>query len=351
MKIAQIAPLIESVPPQLYGGTERVVAYLTDELVRQGHDVTLFASGDSNTAATLVSPWPRALRLGGVTDPFTPHVLLVEEVARRAEEFDVLHFHIAHAHFPLVRRLGVPHVTTLHGRLDLPELPALFREFNDIPVVSISDAQRAPLPHAQWVGTVHHGLPRDLLSFHPGPGRYLAFLGRISPEKRVDRAIAIATACNQPLRIAAKVDPADQEYFEREIRHLLDHPLVEFIGEIDDARKDEFLGGASALLFPIDWPEPFGLVMIEAMACGVPVVAFRGGSVTEIIEDGTTGFVVDSIPAAIEAVRNIGRISRRVCRSVFERRFSVDRMASDYVDTYYSLVNPGQPDLLVTGAA
>ena len=338
MKIAQVAPLIESVPPRLYGGTERVVAFLTDELVELGHDVTLFATGDSETSATLVPIWPGALRLSGCQDPLSPHILMLEEVARRVTEFDVLHFHVAPFHLPLVRRLPVAHVTTLHGRLDIPELRPLYREFSDVPTVSISDAQRAPLPEADWIGTVHHGLPLDLLRFQPRPGEYLAFLGRISPEKRADRAIAIATACGQPLKIAAKVDPADRQYFEREIKPLLDNPLVDFVGEISEAQKGDFLGRASALLFPIDWPEPFGLVMIEALACGVPVVAFRGGSVSEIIEDGRTGFLVDTLDDAIAATRKVARLDRRGCRMEFERRFSVTRMARDYVKLYETAV-------------
>jgi glycosyltransferase involved in cell wall biosynthesis len=335
MRIAQIAPLFESVPPQLYGGTERVVAYLADELVACGHDVTLFASGDSRTTASLVPGWPRALRLDGCCKDYTaPHVLMLEEVARRAREFDILHFHISNIHFPLVRRLPVSHVTTLHGRLDLPELVPLFREFRDMPVVSISDAQRGPLPDAGWIGTVYHGLPDDLLLFHPGPGEYLAFVGRIAPEKRVDRAIAIAIACGQRLRIAAKVDPVDRDYFEREIRHLLDHPLIEYVGEIGDSQKSEFFGRATALLFPIDWPEPFGLVMIEALACGVPVVAFRGGSVPEILDDGVTGFIVDTMDEAVEATRRAARLDRRRCRAAFEKRFSAGRMVADYLTLY-----------------
>jgi glycosyltransferase involved in cell wall biosynthesis len=338
MRIAQIAPLAESVPPKLYGGTERVVAYLADELVRQGHDVTLFASGDSRTSAQLMPVWPRSLRLDGdCRDTLAPHLLMLEEVVRRADEFDILHFHTSQFHFPLMRRLPVAHVTTLHGRLDMPELIPLYREFSDMPVVSISDAQREPLEDAGWVGTVHHGLPPDLLPFYPGPGQYLAFLGRIAPEKRVDRAIQIATACGQPLRIAAKVDPADRDYFERDIRHLLDNPLVEFVGEIGEHQKADFLGRATALLFPIDWPEPFGLVMIEALACGVPVVAFRGGSVPEVIDHGVTGFIVDSPEEAVAATRQAVRLDRRRCRAVFERRFSVSRMTTDYVRVYETL--------------
>lgn len=352
MRIAQIAPLTESVPPRLYGGTERVVAFLADELVRLGHEVTLFATGDSRTAARLVPVWPRSLRLeGNCHDALAPHILMLEEVTKRAQEFDILHFHISQFHFPLARRLPAAHVTTLHGRLDMPELIPLYREFRDIPVVSISDAQRDPLPDAGWIGTVYHGLPLDLLSFHPGPGRYLAFLGRIAPEKRVDRAIAIATACGLPLRIAAKVDPADREYFEREIRHLLANPLVEFVGEIRERQKAEFLGDATALLFPIDWPEPFGLVMIEALACGVPVVAFRGGSVPEVLDHGVTGFIVDNLEQAIEATRKVAGLDRQRCRMAFEQRFSVSRMAADYVELYDTLAAPRLTGAVLTGAA
>jgi glycosyltransferase involved in cell wall biosynthesis len=353
MKIAQVAPLIESVPPRLYGGTERVVSFLANELVEHGHDVTLFASGDSHTTATLFPAWPRALRLDGACqDAFAPHLLMLEEVAKRAETFDIIHFHISHFHFPVARRLPVPHVTTLHGRLDLPELGPLYREYRDLPVVSISNAQRAPLPQADWVGTVYHGLPGELLEPRYEPGRYLAFLGRVSPEKRLDRAIAIATACGQPLRVAAKVDQADRDYFEREIRGLLDNPLVEFIGEISEEQKAGFLGGATALLFPIDWPEPFGLVMIEALACGVPVIAFRRGSVAEVIDDGVTGFVVDTVEEAIEATRRVDRLNRRTCREVFDRRFNVSRMASDYVDIYEALMaRPTSNETLFSGTA
>ena len=338
MRIAQVAPLIESVPPKLYGGTERVVSHLTEELVRQGHDVTLFASGDSQTSADLVPVVPGALRLASCEDPISPHVLMLEQVMTRADAFDVIHFHVAPLHFPLARRCPTPHVTTLHGRLDLPELGPLFAEYAELPCVSISNAQRAPLPHANWVATVPHGLPPQLLRFESRPDGYLAFLGRISPEKRVDRAIAIASAAGHRLRIAAKIDRADREYFERDIRPLLDHPCVEFIGEIDDHAKGDFLRHARALLFPIDWPEPFGLVMIESLACGTPVIAFQGGSVSEVIDHGVTGFVVDSIEGAIEAVERVGTLDRRTCRAVFERRFSAARMASDYVRIYQRVI-------------
>jgi glycosyltransferase involved in cell wall biosynthesis len=351
MRIAQVAPLAESVPPRLYGGTERVVSFLTEELVRLGHDVTLYASGDSQTTARLISLWPQALRLDSdVRDTLAPHILMLEYVVQQSHEFDVIHFHVSQFHFPCARRLAVGHLTTLHGRLDIPELVPLFHEFHDLPVVSISNAQRTPLPDAGWIATIPHGLPLDLLRFYPDPGKYLAFLGRISPEKRVDRAIAIATRCGMPLRIAAKVDPADHDYFEREIRQLLDHPLVEYIGEISEAQKDEFLGNAAALLFPIDWPEPFGLVMIEALACGTPVVAFRGGSVAEVIDHRVTGFVVDSMDEAVDATCNIQTIDRARCRAVFEERFNVTRMANDYLEVYTRLGSGQSSAGVLTGA-
>jgi glycosyltransferase involved in cell wall biosynthesis len=334
MKIAQVAPLCESVPPKLYGGTERVVSYLTDQLAEQGHDVALFASGDSKTRGRLIPSSPKALRLSSCVDWLTPHVLQVEQVARRAAEFDVIHFHISQVHFPVMRRLTTPHLTTLHGRLDLAELQPFYDEFDDVPVVSISDAQRLPLPQANWIETIYHGLPERAFRFYPRPGDYLAFLGRISPEKRVDRAIAIAKACRRPLRIAAKVDAADAQYFEREIRPLIDDPLIEYIGEIGEADKNEFLGRARALLFPIDWPEPFGLVMIEALACGTPVVAFRGGSVEEVLEPDSTGYIVDTLDEAVAATERVLELDRRRCRESFEMRFSDVRMAREYVDVY-----------------
>jgi glycosyltransferase involved in cell wall biosynthesis len=345
MRIAQVAPLFESVPPALYGGTERVVSYLTEELVALGHEVTLFASGDSRTRAELAPVCARSLRLDrACRDHLAWHVLMTERVAAQADRFDVIHFHIGHIHYPVVRRLGSTHVTTMHGRLDMPELVPLYEEFSDMPLVSISDAQRAPLPNACWVSTVHHGLPERAFAFQPQPGGYLAFLGRISPEKRVDRAIAIAIALGLPLRIAAKVDLVDAEYFARDIEPLLQHPLVEYIGEIGDADKGRFLGGARALLFPIDWPEPFGLVMIEALACGTPVVAFRCGSVPEIIEPGRTGFIVDSMAEAIAATRCIGTIDRAACRNAFERRFTARRMAEEYEALYARLLLDETPE-------
>lgn len=336
MRIAQVAPLYESVPPKLYGGTERVVSYLTDELVRQGHEVTLFASADSITKAKLQPMCERALRLQGkkVIDPIAHHIRMIELVMQRAADFDVVHFHCDYLHFPVTRRQKLSAVTTLHGRLDIPDLVPIYKEFRDMNLVSISNAQRTPLIWANWAGTVYHGLPKDLYKPTTGAGKYLAFLGRISAEKRVDRAIEIAERLDIPIKIAAKVDAVDQEYFEANIRKLLDHPLVEFVGEICERDKATFLGNAQALLFPIDWPEPFGLVLIEAMACGTPVIAYRMGSVPEVIDEGTTGFTVDSIDGAVAAARRLGSIDRTICRQVFEQRFSAQRMALDYVEVY-----------------
>jgi len=339
VRIAQVAPLYEAVPPKYYGGTERVVSYLTEELVRQGHHVTLFASGDSVTAAELVPICPQALRLDQqVVDRLAPHIVQLERVFQSAHRFDVLHFHTDYFHYPLSRRLGVPQVTTLHGRLDMPELSCLYDEFRDMPVVSISDAQRTPLPQASWLGTVHHGLPPDLHRCRERPGDYLAFVGRISAEKRIDRAVEIARRAGMKLRVAAKVDAADRDYF-RTVESVLRDPRVEFVGEIGEADKGEFLGNARALVFPIDWPEPFGLVMIEAMACGTPVVAWRCGSVPEVIEDGVTGFIVEDEEEAADAVRRAGFLDRRRCREVFEERFSAARMARDYFAVYRRLVS------------
>ena len=340
MKIAQIAPLMESVPPKLYGGTERIVSYLTEELVALGHDVTLFASGDSLTAADLVPCVPKALRLDPhVRDVVPYYMLMIDRVRRRADEFDVLHFHIDQLQFPLFRSIAGRTVTTLHGRQDIPDLFPLYRGFSDMPLVSISDAQRRPISTANFAATVHHGLP---LHLHHGTseagGGYLAFLGRISPEKRPDRAIAIARAVGIPLKIAAKVDRADAAYFKAEIEPLLAGGGVEFIGEINDQQKTQFLGGAQALLFPIDWPEPFGLSMIEAMACGTPVLGFRCGSVPEIIDEGVTGAIVETMDEAIAALPRVIAFDRKKVRQRFEQRFSATRMAEDYVDTYRSLV-------------
>lgn len=335
MRIAQVAPLFESVPPKYYGGTERVVSWLTEELVRQGHDVTLFASGDSETKARLVAGCRRSLRLDKhCVDQWAHHVLMLERVAQRAREFDAIHFHVDYQHYPLSRRTGMPQLTTLHGRLDIPDLQPLYREFRDMPVVSVSDAQRDPLPGANWLATVYHGLPVDLFHYQDDPGRYLAFLGRISPEKRVDRAIEIARRVGLPLKIAAKVDDVDRHYFENYIEPLLEEPHVEYLGEIGDGEKDEFLGCALALLFPIDWEEPFGLVMIESLACGTPVVAYRRGSVPEVIEDGVTGFVVSDLHEAVEAVKRVGDLDRGDCRRCFEERFTSARMAAGYVRLY-----------------
>ena len=342
MRIAQVAPLYEAVPPKYYGGTERVVSYLTEELVRQGHEVTLFASGDSVTAAELVPICPQALRLDPkYTDRLAPHFVMLEKVFRTADRFDVIHFHIDYLHYPLSRRAGVPQVTTLHGRLDSQELGCVYDEFHDMPVVSISDAQRGPLTQANWLATVHHGLPTSLYKLHERPGDYLAFLGRISPEKRVDRAVEIARRTRIPLRIAAKVDTADKDYFDSTIEPLFRDPLIQFVGEIGEKDKGEFLGNARAVLFPIDWPEPFGLVMIEAMACGTPVIAWPCGSVPEVIDDGVTGFIVETIDDAVRAVARATAFERRRCRSVFEERFSATRMANNYVSVYRTVT--GQP--------
>jgi glycosyltransferase involved in cell wall biosynthesis len=340
MRIAQVAPLYESVPPKLYGGTERIVSYLTEELVRQKQNVTLFASGDSVTKARLVPITEQALRLQGsrIQDPLAHHIRLVELAFREADQFDILHFHLDHLHFPLVRRSQSVAVTTLHGRLDIPDLAPLFQEFSEMPVVSISNSQREPLSWLNWCGMVYHGLPEDLYDFIETPGDYLAFLGRICPEKGLDRTIEIAEKASRKLKIAAKVDPVDREYFSREIEPLLSRPFIEFVGEIGEPDKGEFLGNAAALLFPIDWPEPFGLVMIEALACGTPVIAFDSGSVPEIIENGATGFVVSNIDEAASAVERISTLNRWKCREAFEQRFSASRMASDYLDIYRWLV-------------
>ncbi len=336
MKVAQVAPLYESVPPLMYGGTERVVAYLTDELVRQGHEVTLFASADSVTTAELRPMCSRALRLEGknVIDPLAHHIRMLEMVAQEASDFDVVHFHIDYLHFPVTRRQNFVSVTTLHGRLDIPDLHPLFREFPEMNLVSISDAQRLPMEWANWVGTVHHGLPEDLHTAKEQPGQYLAFLGRISPEKRVDRAIEVARRVGMPIKIAAKIDAVDRDYFESHIRGLLRDPLVEYMGEISESEKSEFLGNAYALLFLIDWEEPFGLVMTEAMACGTPVIAYRRGSVPEVIDDGVSGYIVDNMEDAVEAVGRIPALNRLKIRKVFEDRFSARRMCHDYIEIY-----------------
>jgi glycosyltransferase involved in cell wall biosynthesis len=345
MKIAQIAPLIESVPPRLYGGTERIVSYLTDELVRLGHDVTLFASGDSVSSANLVPCAAMALRLDcNVRDPIPYYMLMLDRVREAADEFDILHFHIDQFHFPLFRPMAHRTVTTLHGRQDLHDLKPLYFGFSEMPLVSVSDHQRKPVASSNFVATVHHGIPADLLrpSYNPRGG-YLAFLGRISPEKGPDRAIQIAQAAGIPLKIAAKVDKVDEAYFRAQIAPLLDRPGVEYLGEINERGKTEFLGEARALVFPVDWPEPFGLVMIEAMACGTPVLAFRRGSVTEIIEHGVTGTIVDSVDEAVRMLPHVLGLDRRTVRRRFEDRFTVTRMARDYLAVYRSLLERESP--------
>ena len=340
MRIAQIAPLYESCPPQLYGGTERVVSYLTEELVRMGHDVTLFASGDSQTKASLVSGCKRALRLdSSVTDTLAYHMIMMSRVFQRARDFDILHFHTDYLHYPTFATSPLPVVTTLHGRQDLPDLPAVYREFRDTPLVSISDHQRLPLPRANWIRTIHHGLPDDTLCMGAGDGGYLAFIGRVSPAKRLDRAIEIAGAAGIRLKVAAKIDRADRAYFHEVIEPLLSDG-VEFIGEINETQKRDFLGRARALLFPIDWPEPFGLVMIEAMACGTPVLAFNCGSVPEVIDNGVSGVVVSSMDEAHAALPGVLGLDRHQVRARFEERFTVRRMAQDYVDLYSELTRP-----------
>lgn len=340
MKIAQISPLYESVPPQMYGGTERVVSYLTDELVNQGHKVSLFASGDSVTKAKLIPVCSSALRLNKeCVDPITHHVIQMEHVREMIHEFDILHYHTDYLHFAFSQSNSKPHVTTLHGRLDLPDLKFVYEKFAHAPVVSISNSQRFPLPMANWVRTIYHGLPEDLYAMGSGKGGYAAFIGRISPEKRVDRAIEIALKAGIPLKIAAKIDKVDQVYFEKEIKHLIDHPLIEFVGEIGDSQKNEFLGNAQCLLFPIDWPEPFGMVMIEAMACGTPVIAFKNGSVPEVIDEEYTGYIVSDIEGAVTAVNNLHKLSREKCRRLFVERFSAKRMAEDYVETYLKIID------------
>ncbi len=352
MRIAQVAPLAEAVPPRLYGGTERVVSWLTEELVRQGQDVTLFASGDSRSSAKIVPVVPQGLRLAGISDATASTLVMLEEVRRRADEFDIIHFHVDWLQFPMFRDLFPKCVTTLHGRLDLPDFQPVFDTFPDMPLVSISDDQRRPVLRANWLSTIHHGLPEQMYRFRRDAGGYLVFLGRISPEKRPDRAIEIAKRSGMPLKIAAKVDMADRDYFASTIQPMLDHPLIEFLGEIDDAGKAELLAGASALLFPIDWPEPFGLVMIEAMACGTPVIAFAQGSVPEVIDQGVSGMIVSSLEEAVEAVRQIHRLDRRAVRDSFEMRFTSGRMAADYIETFHGLLHqqrsPGMASRLLS---
>ena len=352
MRIAQIAPLFEAVPPKLYGGTERVVSNLTEELVAMGHDVTLFASGDSQTRAKLDAPWPRALRLDpDIRDWVSTYAILIEHVRRRAHEFDVLHFHIDYWPNSVFTRQPVPFLTTLHGRLDLPEFAAVYRFFPDVNLISISNNQRKPLPDLGWAGTVYHGLPETLLTPVPVVAEepYFAFLGRISPEKGIERAIRIANGCGVKLKVAAKVDNADRVYFDTDVAPLLSQGNIEFIGEINDAQKPAFLSGARALLVPIDWEEPFGLVMIEAMACGCPVIAFRRGSVPEVMLDGVSGFIVDNVEEAIAAAGKIDQIDRAGVRAYFDRRFTARRMASDYVAVYERLIAAAKPGLRAVG--
>src|SRR6266513_6306681 len=353
MRIAQVAPLTEAVPPKLYGGTERVVHWLTEELVALGHDVTLFASGDSITSGTLEPMWPKALRLdGSVRDPNALHMMMLERVRQRAAEFDFLHFHLDYYPFSLFSRQPTPFATTLHGRLDLPEHQPVFTTFSSIPVISISNAQRRPVPQANWVRTIHHGLPEKLLTPRPVTPGYLAVLGRIAPEKGVDRAIKIAARCGMPLKIAAKVDRADQEYYDELIRPMIDgNPLVEYIGEISDHEKSDFLSGAIGLLVPIDWPEPFGLVMIEAMACGTPVIAYNRGSVAEIIDEGLTGFVVEDEISAVARVDRLAGLDRGAIRKQFEARFTARRMALDYLAAYRGLMEPAEPRIKLVSSA
>lgn len=341
MRIAQVAPLYESVPPKLYGGTERIVSYLTEEFIKQGHEVTVFASGDSLTSGTLVPVVSEALRLNpDCIDSLAPHIVEIQEVAERADEFDIIHFHIDYLHFPFSQFLSTAHVTTLHGRLDIPELQFVYNKFSE-PVISISDNQRKPLPQANFAGTVHHGLPVDLFKKGDGNGNYLAFLGRTSPEKGLEKAIEWAITANLPLKIAAKVDNADKTYFETVIKPMLNHPLIEFIGEIGEEQKQDFLGNASALVFPINWSEPFGIVMIEAMACGTPVIAHSMGSVPEIIEHGKNGFIVSSTEEAVAIIHQLKNVDRDKIRLSFEQRFTAERMARDYLHIYQQLINRG----------
>jgi glycosyltransferase involved in cell wall biosynthesis len=354
MRIAQVTPLTEAVPPKLYGGTERVVHWLTEELVTLGNDVTLFASGDSKTSARLEAIWPKALRLdGSVRDPNALHMVMLERVRQKCddEEFDFLHFHLDYYPFSLFSRQPTPFLTTLHGRLDLPEHQPVFTTFSSVPVISISNAQRRPVPQANWIGTIHHGLPENLLTPRPVTPSYLGVLGRIAPEKGVDRAIRIAIRCGIPLKIAAKIDRADEEYFAEVIRPMIDHPLVEYIGEITDREKSDFLSGAMGLLVPIDWPEPFGLVMIEAMACGTPVIAYNRGSVPEIVEQDLTGFIVEDEISAVAAVGRLHQLDRAMIRKQFEARFTARRMALDYLAAYRSLMEASEPRIKLVSSA
>lgn len=340
MRIAQVSPLYESTPPKYYGGTERIVSYLTEELVSQGHDVSLFASGDSVTAARLIAPCKEALRLSKEkADPVAYHLVQLQMVLDKVSEFDIIHFHTDYYHYPVTNIIREQNITTLHGKLSIPGLDEVYKLYRHLPLVSISDSQRKPVPFANWVGTVYHGLPEQLLKFHAEPGDYLAFIGRISPEKGVDKAIEIAVKSEIPLKIAAKIDKEDQDYYEKEIKHLLNHPLIEYVGEIGEQEKDDFLGNAMVMLFPINWEEPFGLVMIESMACGTPVIAFKRGSVPEVIDEGISGFVVNTADEAVSALKNISSVNRHLCRKRFEERFSVKRMTEDYLKIYENIIN------------
>lgn len=343
MRIAQVAPLMEAVPPRTYGGTERVVHYLTEELVRQGHDVTLFASGDSRTSADHVAVIGESLRNHSQRlDPTIWHQRQLMEVLRMADKFDIVHFHTDFSHFSVLRYLETHHVTTLHGRLDLPDFQVVFEEFPDMPVVSISDSQRGPIPQANWVATVYNGTPAATYTFQPraSSDEYFAFVGRFSPEKSPLRAIEIARRLGIPLRMAAKVDKVDEAYFQEQVKPQLTDPLIQYIGEVDECEKNQLLGGAKGLLFPIDWPEPFGLAMTESMACGTPVIAFRNGSVEEVMKDGITGFVVESVDQAVEVACKLEEIDRQGCRKYFESRFSVEAMAAGYLDVYKAILAP-----------
>lgn len=340
MKIAQVSPLFESVPPKTYGGIERVVSYLTEELVRQGHDVTLFASGDSITQAKLISPVPESIRSSCRLDSWLIYqTIQLGQVCDLANRFDIIHFHTGYPHFPLAKQLPVPHLTTVHDRQDLPEYQPLYQQFEDLPLVSISNSQRLPQPNANWLETVYHGLPEDMYSFSPTPGNYFVFIGRVSPEKRADRAIEIAVRCRTPIYVAAKVDVTNEDYFHRSIKPLFAHPLVHYLGEVGGEEKRRLLANAKALLFPIDWPEPFGLVMIEALACGTPAIAYRHGAVPEVLEDGVTGFVVSDQEAAVKAAMRIGEIDRKACREAFERRFTAKRMTENYLRVYQKMLS------------
>lgn len=339
MKIAQVAPLYESIPPKLYGGTERVVHYITEELVKMGHEVTLFASGDSKTSATLIPACVKSLRLDPkCIDPFVYHIIQLQMVQERISEFDIIHYHTDYFHFPLSRINHSTHLTTLHGRLDMPDLQALYRVFSTTPLISISNNQRKPLSHGNWIATIYHGMPLDSLKFYPEKGTYLAFLGRISPEKGIEGAIEMAKASGIKLKIAAKVDKVDLHYFNTEIMPLMNHELIEFIGEISELDKSQFLGNAMALLFPINWEEPFGLVMIEAMACGTPVIAFKRGSIPEVIDEAITGFIVNSLTEGLEAIKRINKIDRKTVRTVFEQKYNAQRMTKDYLKIYEQLI-------------